>query len=154
MASRQNKPQYFSNKHISSLKTFIVTFTAQKSKTLNNTFGNVNVCIMKFRKSVTGSCFMTVHDLRNRTCFFGNVKKKLTKVMLLDIKQYIYDTRCFIRYGVNIPQVMRYCRASAQCTDILDRAQLLTQNLLKQGYVAPRLNSSLQKVYGCSLHSA
>jgi hypothetical protein len=30
----------------------------------------------------------------------------------------------------------------------LDRAQLLTQKLLKQGYVAPRLKSSLQKCYG------
>jgi hypothetical protein len=28
------------------------------------------------------------------------------------------------------------------------RAQLLTQKVLKQGYVAPRLKSSLQKLYG------
>jgi hypothetical protein len=30
-----------------------------------------------------------------------------------------------------------------------DRAQLLTQMLLKQGYVAPRLKSSLQILNGC-----
>jgi hypothetical protein len=30
----------------------------------------------------------------------------------------------------------------------LDRAQLLTQKLLKKGYVAPRLKSSLHKFYG------
>jgi hypothetical protein len=34
----------------------------------------------------------------------------------------ILNTKCFIRYGVNIPQVMRYCIASAQCSDFLDRA--------------------------------
>jgi hypothetical protein len=31
---------------------------------------------------------------------------------------------------------------------VLDRAQLLTQKLLKQGYVAPTFKSSLQKFYG------
>ena len=31
----------------------------------------------------------------------------------------------------------------------LDRAQLLTQKLLKKGYVAPRLKSSLHKFYCC-----
>jgi len=35
-----------------------------------------------------------------------------------------------------------------QYSDLLDRAQLLTQKLLKQGYVAPRLKSSLQNIYG------
>ena len=34
-------------------------------------------------------------------------------------------------------------------SDFLDRAQLLTQKLLKQGYVAPMLKSSLQKIYNC-----
>ena len=33
--------------------------------------------------------------------------------------------------------------------DLLDRAQLLTQKPLKQGYVAPMLRSLLQKFYGC-----
>jgi hypothetical protein len=38
---------------------------------------------------------------------------------------------------------------SILCIDLLlDRAQLLTQNLLKQGYVTPRLKSSLSKLYG------
>jgi len=31
-----------------------------------------------------------------------------------------------------------------QYSDFLDRTQLLTQNLLKEGYVAPRLRWSLQ----------
>jgi hypothetical protein len=34
-------------------------------------------------------------------------------------------------------------------SDFLYRAQLLTQKLLKQGYVASRLKSSIQKFYGC-----
>jgi hypothetical protein len=35
-----------------------------------------------------------------------------------------------------------------QYSDFLDISQLLTQKLLEQGYVAPRLKSSLQKLYG------
>jgi hypothetical protein len=51
-------------------------------------------------------------------------------------------------YGVYISQLVRYSRACAQDSDFMDRAQLLVQKLLKQGYVAPRLKSSLQKFYG------
>ena len=32
--------------------------------------------------------------------------------------------------------------------DFMDRVQLLTQKAIKQGYVAPRLKSSLQKIDG------
>jgi hypothetical protein len=48
-------------------------------------------------------------------------------------------------YGVYISQRIRYSRACAQYSDFLDRVQLLTQNLLKPGYIAPRLKSSLQR---------
>ena len=48
-------------------------------------------------------------------------------------------------YGVYISQRIRYSRACAQYSDFMDRVQLLTQNLLKPGYVAPRLKSSLQR---------
>ena len=51
-------------------------------------------------------------------------------------------------YGVYISQLIRYLRACAKYSDFLDRPQLLTQKLLKQGYVAPRLKSSLQTLYG------
>ena len=51
-------------------------------------------------------------------------------------------------YVVYILHFIRYSRACAQYSDFLDRAQLLTQKLLKQGYVAPRLKSLLQKLYG------
>jgi hypothetical protein len=50
-------------------------------------------------------------------------------------------------YGVYISQLVHYSRACAQYSDFLDRAQLLTQKLLKQGYVAPWLKSSLQTFY-------
>jgi hypothetical protein len=46
-------------------------------------------------------------------------------------------------YGVYISQLMRYSGAYVQY-----RAQLLTQKVIKQGYVAPRLKSSLHKLYG------
>ena len=49
--------------------------------------------------------------------------------------------------GVYISQLIRYSRAIAQYNTFMDRAQLLTQMLLKQGYVALRLKSSLQKCY-------
>ena len=48
-------------------------------------------------------------------------------------------------YGVNISQLIRYTRACVQYIDFLYRAQLLMQKLRKQGYVAPRLKSSLHK---------
>ena len=43
-------------------------------------------------------------------------------------------------------------RVCAQYSDFLDRVQLRTQKLLKQGYVAPRLKSSHQKFYGRHHH--
>ena len=50
--------------------------------------------------------------------------------------------------GAYISHLIRYSRACAQYSNFLDRTQLLTQNLLKQGYVPPKLPSSLQKIYG------
>jgi len=50
-------------------------------------------------------------------------------------------------YGVYISQLIRYSRACAQYSNFLERAQLLTQKLLKQGYFFPMLKSSLQKFY-------
>ena len=50
-------------------------------------------------------------------------------------------------YSVYISQLKRYSRACAQYRDFMERAQPLTQKLIKQGYVAPRLKSSLQKFY-------
>jgi hypothetical protein len=44
--------------------------------------------------------------------------------------------------------LLRYSRACAQHSDFLNIVQLLIQNLLKHGYVAPKLKSSLQKFYG------
>ena len=49
-------------------------------------------------------------------------------------------------YGVYISQLIPY--SCTQYSDFLDRAQLLTQNLLKKGNVAQRLKSLLQKLYG------
>jgi len=51
-------------------------------------------------------------------------------------------------YGVYISQLIRYARACRKYTDFVYRAKLLTDKLLKQGYVVTRLRSSLQKFYG------
>ena len=51
-------------------------------------------------------------------------------------------------YGVYISQLIRYARACVQYSDFLERGQLLSQKLLSQGYVKPRLESSLRKFYG------
>ena len=42
-------------------------------------------------------------------------------------------------YGVNISKCRPLSRPFHQYRDFQNRAQLLTQNLLKQGYAAPRL---------------
>jgi len=49
-------------------------------------------------------------------------------------------------YGAYISQFKRYSRACAQHSDLHGRAQVMTQMLLKQDYVAPRLKPSLQKL--------
>lgn len=51
-------------------------------------------------------------------------------------------------YGVYISQHIRYSKVCAKYSDFLDGDQLMTQKLLKQGYVAPRLKSSPQILYG------
>ncbi len=51
-------------------------------------------------------------------------------------------------YGVYISQLIPYARACRKYTDFIYRAKLLTDKLLKQGYVVIRLRSSLQKFYG------
>ena len=61
------------------LENFHCNFYTTEVENLEHNFGNVNVCIMKFRKSVTGSCFMTVHHLRNRTCLFEMLKTSLQR---------------------------------------------------------------------------
>jgi len=51
-------------------------------------------------------------------------------------------------YGVYISQLVRYSRACGVYRDFLDKARLLTDKLMRQGYVANRLKSSLLKFYG------
>ena len=45
-------------------------------------------------------------------------------------------------YGVYISLLIRYSRVCAHYSDFLDIPQLLTQNVLKQGYADARLKSS------------
>jgi len=51
-------------------------------------------------------------------------------------------------YGVYISQLIRYSRTYAKYSYFLDITQLLTKELLMQGYVTLRLKSSLHKFYG------
>ena len=51
-------------------------------------------------------------------------------------------------YCVYISQLIRYSRACDLYQDFLDRARLLTDKLLNQGFVNTRLKLSLQKFYG------
>jgi hypothetical protein len=46
-------------------------------------------------------------------------------------------------YGVHISQLIRYCRACALYSEFLNRSPMLTQKLLKQGSLTPRLKRSL-----------
>ena len=75
------------------------------------------------------------------------------------LKTKLYDKRDYFTFPIvnfpfissNIPASLvystRYSRNCVQYSDFQDRTQLLTQEKLKQGYVAPRLKSSLQKFY-------
>ena len=51
-------------------------------------------------------------------------------------------------YGVFIPQLIRYARASSSYECFILRAVRLSNKLLGQGYVKERLRSSLRKFYG------
>jgi hypothetical protein len=70
------------------------------------------------------------------------------------LKIKLYDKRDDFTFPIanfpfiswNIPASPAYGVYISQYSDFLDRAQLLTQKLLKQGYFAPK--SSLQKFYG------
>jgi len=53
-----------------------------------------------------------------------------------------------VAYADYISQLIRHSRVCTKYSNVLDRAQLLTQKLLKQGYVAPMLMSSLQIFHG------
>ena len=64
----------------------------------------------------------------------------------LDQLSFFFRSRC-TGYHKNLT-LLRYSRACAQHSDFLNIVQLLIQNLLKHGYVAPKLKSSLLKLYG------
>ena len=51
-------------------------------------------------------------------------------------------------YGVYISQLIRFARASSYVTDFITRNELLTQNLLKQGYRYHKLRKTFSKFYG------
>ena len=51
-------------------------------------------------------------------------------------------------YGVYISQLIRYSRACSDYHDFLQRCVVLTEKLLKQGYVRPRLVKAFKKFYG------
>ena len=51
-------------------------------------------------------------------------------------------------YGVYISQLIRYSRACVHYSDFLERSRALSLRLLRQGYIQPKLLSSLRKFYG------
>lgn len=51
-------------------------------------------------------------------------------------------------YGMYISQLIRYSRACSQYKHFLERCVLLTNKLLRQGYVELRLKTALKKFYG------
>ena len=53
-----------------------------------------------------------------------------------------------LAHGLYISQIICYSTACDRYGDFLDRAQLPTLKLLKQGNFAPKLKSSLRQFYG------
>ena len=92
-------------------------------------------------------CFLPWHSHWNRQP--GKIKKKNDKHddFIFPIVNFSFissNIPASPAYGVYISQLVRYSRACAQYSDFIDRVQLLTQKLLKQGYIAHKLKSSLQ----------
>ena len=50
--------------------------------------------------------------------------------------------------GVYVSQLIRHARAFSNYQDCVDRTKLLTTRLLMQGYLKPKLVSTLRKFYG------
>ena len=57
------------------------------------------------------------------------------------------DVPRFTSYGVYIPQLIRFVRASSFITDFITRNKLLTQKLLKQGYRYHKLCKTFSNFY-------
>ena len=55
------------------------------------------------------------------------------------------DIPCFRSYGVYISQLIRFARASSHVADLNTRNKLLTQKLLKQGYLYHKLRKTFSK---------
>ena len=51
-------------------------------------------------------------------------------------------------YDIYISKLIYFSRPCVKNSDFLDKAESLTQKMLRQGYVAPRLKSSFQTFYG------
>ena len=54
----------------------------------------------------------------------------------------------FPAYGVFVSQLICYARASSRYQDFIHRGCLLTNKLLGQGYLLPRLKTAFKKFYG------
>jgi hypothetical protein len=67
-------------------------------------------------------------------------------------KLYCHNYSSIAWYGDYISQLIHYHSACPPYSDFLDRAQLLIQKVLKQGYAAPKLKSSLQKITIITIH--
>ena len=59
---------------------------------------------------------------------------------------FSYVPRC-TSYGVYISQLIRFARASSHVADFNTRNKLLTQKLLKQGYLYHKLHKTFTKFY-------
>ena len=55
-------------------------------------------------------------------------------------------------YGVFVSQLIRYARACSLYNDFILRARQLATKLLTQGYLKPRLVSTIKKFYGRHYH--
>ena len=114
-------------------------------------FDSVLICIASIQMSFKSRILLTLKSLLLTLTFTlkstTTEDKKKNHDFIFPIVNFSFissNIPASPAYGVYISQLVRYSRAYAQYSDFIDRVQLLTQKLLKQGYIAHKLKSSLQ----------
>ena len=117
------------------LTIWLVKYTLQSSNKANNS--DTEAAFLDLHLSISNDIVSTkIHDKRDDFDF--------------DIVNFPFldgDVPRSTSYGVYIPQLIRFAKASRYVADFNNRNKLLTQKLLKQGYRYHKLRKTFSKFY-------
>ena len=105
-------------------------------------------------------CFQTsvytlgeFHKNMNNSTVFEKLSVSIVDLTVVNIRLTAIPTvKSTIDTSNSSNTVLLFLNYTACRSHFLDRAQLLAQKLLKQGYVSPKLKSSVQTFYRCDHH--